>query len=87
VCAEALRESLLESEDADAENSFCLVSEFSEWEDMPSLLAEWLQSQDGLKINGISMSSRKDVETACYLLHCQDKSPLSCLVVAKRPFA
>jgi hypothetical protein len=72
-----LRESLLESKDADARDSFCLVSEFSEWEDMPSLFAKWLQSQDGLKINGVPMSSRNDVETAFYLLHCQDKSPLS----------
>jgi hypothetical protein len=53
------------------------VSEFSGWEDMPSLLAKWLQSQDGLKINGVLMSSTKEVETAFYLLHCQDKSPLS----------
>lgn len=40
------------------------------WEDLPKDLSNWLQSQDGLKIDDLVLSTRRDLEDAFSLLHC-----------------
>lgn len=40
------------------------------WEELPKDLSNWLQSQDGLKIDGSALSTRRELEDAFSLLHC-----------------
>lgn len=63
----------LDTEDGGLER---LGAELSRWEDVPRPLVSWLQAQNGLKINGKTITNREMLETAFRLLHYSDKSLL-----------
>jgi len=43
--------------------------DLSEWDELPEQLSQWIQAQDGLKIDRKSISSTEDVIRAYNLLH------------------
>lgn len=45
----------------------------SDWFDLPSELIDWLQGQDGLKIDGDAIESREELERVFRLLRCDEK--------------
>lgn len=49
------------------------VFSLSTWEDIPTDLSDWLQSQDGLKIDGSPLSTRQQLEEAFRFFQCQEK--------------
>ncbi|GAM34766.1 hypothetical protein TCE0_015r02557 [Talaromyces pinophilus] len=49
-------------------------SHSSEWHDLPTPLVEWIQHQDGLKIDGKPISSTDELVTAYYLLRRRNDS-------------
>lgn len=49
----------------------------SDWFDLPTVLIEWIQRQDGLKIGGKAIESRRELETAFKLLRCDQQSVYS----------
>lgn len=46
----------------------------SDWFDLPTVLVEWLQCQDGLKIGGKAIESRTELERAFQLLRCGEQT-------------
>lgn len=46
----------------------------SDWFSLPTVIIDWLQSQDGLKIGGHAIESREGLEKAFQLLRCGEKT-------------
>lgn len=66
-CHNSSSGSLSEERSGDLEN---LAVADSDWFELPTELIEWLQGQDGLKIGGKAMESRRELERAFQLLRC-----------------
>lgn len=45
-----------------------------EWNELPGPLTEWIQVQDGLKVDGKPISCKEELTSAYHFLHCKEDS-------------